>query len=740
MRGRGNEWRPSGWAFPARTTAYFLVLAAASLAALAWIGLTELRSINEDSSEIRIDRAGRAAVALLLETDEPVEVMRNDDGSPMLVTIESADRLTPGDRWDDLLDRVGEVNQGAANLFRFDPATQRFDRISTTFRTPDGERVGGSRVEPGLIGAGHPAFESLTELQPYVGEVPVAGRLRFAYLTPIVEPSGDLVGLIAVDVGWVDDLTRINGEVTERALIVVPTLLLTVAVVGVVIMFLAFRPLHRLIGVANDVGNEAAPASVTLSDRKDEIGYLAHGLARVVELQRDLERRAYTDDLTSIPNRAAFVRELEHRFETVAVDALVTDGDGSEDFALLIIDLDGFKDVNDGLGHQAGDDLLVSIASSLTVGRRDGEFLARLGGDEFALLTAPGAASDEALDETAERAIRAVTGVRQTSAGETNVTASIGIARIPEHGITPQLAMRHADLALYAAKREHRGRASVYRASLSSPSERRIHVAAELRKALQNGELALEYQPLYSADDGRLVSVEALARWTHAVEGPIPPLEFVPIAETAGLINDLGAFVIDTACRQIGEWNQAGLPVPIVAVNISTMQLWNPGFVDAVRGCLREHDVPPGRLCLELTESVILQHEDGQHRDLLDDLVELGVLLSIDDFGTGYSSLSYLHNLPVHQVKIDRMFVADATHDPKQARLYAGVIALAHNLGLEVVTEGVETREELQLSREFGTDLVQGFHLAAAQPADAIAARFGTTAPEWHQATSSTSR
>ena len=734
MRSGDDDWRPSGWAFPARTTLYFLVLAAASLAALAWFGLAELRSLNSDSSEVRIDRAARAAVALLEDTGETTAVTRNTDGSPMQVMIASAGQLTPDADWDDLLDRIGDVNQGAANLFRFNPETQSFDRIATTFRTPEGQRVGGGQVEPGLISPGHPAFDSLLSGAPYVGEVPVAGRMRFAYLTPITETSGELVGLIAVDVGWTDDLNRINDEVTDRALLAVSLLLFVVAGLGVVIMFFAFRPLNRLIGLTNDVGSESRPASAALSDRKDEIGYLANGLARVVDLQRDLERRAYTDDLTSIPNRAAFVRELEHRFETIVIgDPEPTTPDA---FALLIVDLDGFKDVNDGLGHQAGDDLLVSIAASLTADRREGEFLARLGGDEFALLTAPGAASDEMLDDAAERVIRAVTGVRQTSAGETNMTASIGIARIPDHGITPQLAMRHADLALYSAKREHRGRASIYRTSLSSPSERRIHVAAELRMALERDELSLAYQPLYSANDGRLVSVEGLARWTHEVEGVIPPLEFVPIAETAGLINELGAFVIDHACRQVGAWSAAGLPVPVVAVNVSTMQLWNPGFVDAVRDCLRAHAVPTGRLCLELTESVILQHEDGQHRDLLDELVDLGVLLSIDDFGTGYSSLSYLHNLPVHQVKMDRLFVAEATRDRKQAQLYAGVIALAQNLGLEVVTEGVETREELLLARQFGSDLVQGFHLGEPMGPSEIVDRFGTTAPNWQQAVS----
>ncbi len=716
--------RPSGWWFPARTTAYFLIVAAITLGTLAVLGLRQINSINAENSSVRLDRAGRAAAALLVERVDGATITTNANGSPVAITLD-ADLLQPANSWDELLDAIGGVNQGAANLFRFNAQTDSFDRLSTTFRTPEGDRAGGSQVEPGLITAGHPAFASLSTATPYVGEVPVAGRLRLAYLTPLTAPDGSLSGILAVDVGWVDDLNRINNEAANQAASVTALLLIALAVICVVVMFLSFRPLHRLTEVAHALGTGDNERTVGLTERGDEIGYLAKGLAKVAELQQTLEHRAYNDALTEIPNRAALIRELDLRFASIEFDD-VTD----TAFALLIIDLDGFKEVNDGLGHQAGDELLAALSHSLQESLYPGEFLARLGGDEFALLSAVGNHTMQSLHPLVERARFHASGVFATNAGNACVTASIGIALVPQHGQTSDEAMRHADLALYEVKRAKPGSALMYETGLSASFDRQMYVVTELRRALAANQLSVAYQPLYDMT-GTLRGLEALSRWEHPVEGAIAPSEFIPVAEGAGLIEPLGAWILEDTCRQLAEWAREHERVPIVSVNVSTIQLRHPDFVESVAELLRKYPAARGKLCLELTESVLVSHTSGWHRRVLEQLSGMGVLLAIDDFGTGYSSLSYLNELVVDEVKIDRSFVVAAVGDDSKTQLLDGIVGLGRGLGMVVVLEGIETAEELALARQLDCDLVQGFLMGRPMPASAVADRFDVISPNF---------
>ncbi len=685
------------------------------------LGLGQLREINAENTAVRVDRAGRAAATLLTERVEGSTVQRDGNGSPLSIEI-PAEMMRPGPVWDDLVDDIGGINQGAANLFRFSSETSSFDRLSTTFRTPEGERVGGSAVEPGLIGAAHPAYDAIMSIEPFVGEVPVAGRLRMAYLTPVTAPDGSVTGIFAVDVGWVDDLDRINGEATDDAIALAVGLLAVLGTVGVVVMFLSFRPLHRLSGIAHSLGSagntDRPPTSLT--SRRDEIGDLAKGLAKVAELRETLEHQAYTDALTNVANRAALIEELDRRFE-----AIESSDDG---FALAILDLDGFKKVNDGLGHQAGDELLSTIAAALTTASGAGEFVARLGGDEFAILSAIGPRPVAGVDELIDRLHRCVSGDFETSSGEARVTASVGVVVIPDHGRTSADAMSHADLALYEVKRLRSSRSMVYEPHLSASFERQVHLTSQLRRALDDDELWVAYQPLYD-NAGHVVAVEGLARWDHPVEGPIPPSEFIPIAESTGLIGELGAWVLAESCRQITEWAAAGIDVPIVSMNVSTIQLRRPDFVDQVAELLAAHPVARGRLCLELTESVLVPDATGWHKTVLDGLTALGVRLSIDDFGTGYSSLSYLHDLAVDQVKVDRSFIAAAVNDRRQSRLLRGIVSLGKDLGLNVVLEGVETVEAFGLVADLDYDVLQGFLLARPMRASEVCRSFGTIHP-----------
>ncbi len=694
-------------------------MAALCLAALSLLGLREIEAANAQDSAVRIDRAGRSAAALLEASSTPAQVISDASGSPSAILLSDFGDLTPGAGWDALLDTISGVNQGAANLFRFNDATQSFDRLSTTFRTPDGARVGGSTVEPGLIVEGHPAYASLAEGRRYVGEVPVKGRLRLAYLTPILDSNEKIGGILAVDVGWVDDLNRINQAAARRAVAATTALLAALAAIGVAVMVWSFRPLHRLTAYANGIATGEADASLDLSNRRDEIGYLAQGLSRVAELQRSLHQRAYTDNLTGIANRAALVDELGHRFEVVGNNE---EPDGG--FAVLIVDLDGFKEVNDGLGHQAGDEVLVAVAEALTAQTRPGEFLARLGGDEFAVLSPVDAGTAQHGSELAERMQAAVTRTFETSAGNARLEASIGICLVPDDAKTASDALKFADLALYQVKRSGGASIRFYVPALLEAFERRLFLTKELRQALAtDGAITQHYQPLFDAT-GQMRAVEVLARWKHPIEGMITPGEFVPLAESLGLISELGAIVLDQACRQIAAWNREHTNVPCVSVNVSALQLAEPGFPDEVRACLERHGVRPDQLCFEVTESVIIPGKNTPHRRVLGELVGMGVSLAIDDFGTGYSSLNYLRELVVDQVKIDRSFVSSVGSDQKKARVLRGIIAMAKSLDLCVVLEGVETERELAFGLEHGCELLQGFFLARPMTAEEVAHGF----------------
>ena len=713
--------RPSGWRFAARTTGYFLVVAALCLAALSILGLRQISSANEENSAVRIDRAGRAAAALLDSSFDEVSITAGANGSPIDLTMTDPDLLVAGDMWDSLLDTIGGVNEGAANLFRYNPSTAAFDRVSTTFRNPAGERIGGSNVEPGLITAGHPAFATVVSGEPYVGDVPVGGRLRLAYLTPIVTPDREIAGIIAVDVGWVDDLNRLDDVAATRAAAAAIALLAVLAAFGVLVMFCSFRGLHRLTEFAHELASTHGdnPVPGELMERTDEIGYLAKGLAKVAELQRSLHERAYRDALTGVANRASLLEELARRFEAPE----------NPDFSLLIVDLDGFKEVNDGLGHQAGDEVLTAVAQALNEQLENGEFLARLGGDEFAVLSASGTHPRAAARELADRLRGAVARSFETSAGNARLNASIGIALVPEHATSTSDALRHADLALYEVKRSGRAASKFYEPSLLRSLERRLFLTKELRSAMRCGDaITLEYQPLY-AMDGSMAGLEALARWNHPTEGSISPAEFIPLAESLGLIGELGATVLDIACGQIAEWHGAFEHVPPVSVNVSAMQLADTGFAEQVRSTLRCHGVNPRQLCLEVTESVVVPAKHAPHRRVLGELVAMGISLAIDDFGTGYSSLNYLHELVVDQVKLDRSFVRSAIGNAKQARLVSGIVDLARNLDLVIVLEGIETEEQLAFGVLNDCDMLQGFFLSRPVDAAIVAAEFGQIHP-----------
>jgi diguanylate cyclase (GGDEF)-like protein len=696
--------RRSGWYFPARTTAVYLVVAGISMIVLAFAGLQQFQAINQDNIEVRIDRAARAACALLPTVEGDFLVDDGESAVSEKIVIESIEPLQPGESWDSFVDVVASANQGAANVFRFDSNAQTFDRISTSFKTPDGARAGGSEVEHGLIAVGHPAFDSISNGNRFVGEVPVAGRMRVASLTPIVDTESTVIGALAVDVGFVDDLNRINAEINEAAWTTTIILLIALFAAGTLVMFLAFKPLNRLIRIAQELGAGKIPTDVPLTERRGEIGQLANALAQVVELNSDLATRAFHDQLTGLPNRAHFLDELERRIASI-------DKQADDSFALLLIDLDQFKEVNDGLGHAAGDELLGKLSLALAETSRHGEFLARLGGDEFALITGP-ITSEVDVDRAASRVSDTISAVTRTSVADIAVTSSIGIVMLPQQADNAETALSHADLALYRAKRAGRAHWQFYESTLAAPVQRRVHLSTELRRAIDRGDIRLEFQPMFDLAGTGLGGFEALARWDHPIEGAIPPSEFITVAENAGLINDLGNSAIEQACAQASVWRELGFDVPTISVNVSTIQLWQRDFLERIEDSLNRYNLGPETLCLEITESVIVHHADGRSRLILQQLAEMGIRLSVDDFGTGYSSLSYLRDLQVHQIKIDRTFVVGAEPYTSADKLFGGIASLGRQLGLQVVAEGIETESELDLARRHGCTFAQGFLLS----------------------------
>lgn len=429
--------------------------------------------------------------------------------------------------------------------------------------------------------------------------------------------------------------------------------------------------------------------------------------------ERELEKLAYYDGLTGLANRTLFTRELNKACEDAKT--------GSSPSALLLLDLDHFKEVNDSLGHAAGDELLYIIADRLSFQVGSEHFVGRLGGDEFAIILRD-QTDNKALEELCDAIIARVGKSVTLSQGEVQVCASIGLAIAPDDSEDPDELMRFADLALYRSKEKGRGRASRFDQSMSDDIGQRTALANDVRHALQNGLFEAHFQPLISTADGKVCGFETLLRLPHPDRGYIPPSEFIPIAESSHIIAELGAFVLNEACREAKSWIDAGLPRRSVAVNVSAAQIWHGDLERIVDGALTSSGLDLELLCLELTESVFAAESLPKLTEILIRLKERGVCLALDDFGTGYSSLSYLNQLPFNKLKIDRAFVADVDASESRRKLLQGIVSLGHGLGMEVIAEGVETSRELEVVRQLGCEIVQGWYFGKAEkPADAIA-------------------
>ncbi|MDN4634548.1 EAL domain-containing protein, partial [Sphingomonas sp. PsM26] len=431
---------------------------------------------------------------------------------------------------------------------------------------------------------------------------------------------------------------------------------------------------------------------------------LGHKIQTVIAVRDQRERLkteakmrllAFTDPLTGLANRTQF-------FDLLAAHT-ASRRERDQTRAVLMLDLDRFKAVNDTLGHAAGDMVLRMVADRLRSTLRVNDILARLGGDEFAILQITAEEDDAAA--LAARIVRIIAASPFLLDGQPiHLGASVGIAMAPEDGDDPAELIRNADLALYAAKADGRGTFQRYDVSFDEKMRERLAIEAGLRLALAEGQMELHYQPLVEATSGRITSVEALVRWNHPVRGLVPPLDFIGIAEETGLIGPLGEWVLNTACAEAATW-PAGIRV---AVNLSPAQFRERALVSLIVAALHAAKLEPERLELEITEGVLLSDEGGTLKTL-NELRSLGIHVSMDDFGTGYSSLSYLRKFPFDKIKIDQSFVRQLPQDPESAAIVRAIITMAKCLGMSTTVEGVETSEQLAFSVAAGCDMIQGY-------------------------------
>jgi diguanylate cyclase (GGDEF)-like protein len=435
-------------------------------------------------------------------------------------------------------------------------------------------------------------------------------------------------------------------------------------------------------------------------------------------LQREIAIRASTqsrlahlashDALTALPNRTLFADRLARQMEVARQHG--------QKLALLYVDLDNFKDVNDMLGHAAGDILLQLVSARISGELRLGETVARMGGDEFAVLQIDIAQAAQAR-ALAERLIAVLSEAFEINARPVFIGASIGITLYPDDGDSAELLHRNADLALYRSKSEGRNRCHFFDQALNEAASRRARLEQALREPGLLAQMRLAFQPQVDVASERITGVESLLRWQHPHCGLIGPSEFIPLAERSGVIGDIGAWVLRESCRQAMRWRQAGLPPLTVAVNVAATQFRRDDMPRLVAEVLRSTGLPPCRLELEITETGIM-HNMHVAVETLMALHQQGISLAIDDFGTGYSSLSYLRKLPVDRIKIDQSFVSDAARDEDAAMLVNAIVRLAHDLRLAVVAEGVATAADAAFVRGAGCDVAQGFHYGAPGPAE----------------------
>ncbi|EDQ35597.2 diguanylate cyclase (GGDEF) domain protein [Hoeflea phototrophica DFL-43] len=693
-----------------RVTTTLVVAVALSILITATLGYVKVSELTATNSAIRIDRAARTAVATIThDLKSEFESVLDEEGRPLAVRLKydnAETALSFRDEHSVLLNEIARVNQGAANLFKFNRQTDGFDRFATTFRKPDG-----SMPPPMSISAGHPAYASLAAGKPFLGEVPVMGRLRLAYLTPIVSSAGTVEGALAVDVGWVDDLIVARTELGSEMMVTAGLLLLIVAFFGAAFMAWQLEPIRILAGYADDLADNRQSTKVPFKDSKDEFGALALALERLANLQHRLAGIAYTDQITGLGNRSRYLADLEA--------AVAETRSGSAQWCLLHLDLDNFFQINDAYGPVNGDKLLIMVGEEVKRLAGARAKLARPASDEFTILVDDRPTADE-VAWLAESVLEALRQPFHLPCGEVHTCGSIGIVLPGDDAADADTMHLNAELARRKAKANGGNQAVFFTPELNNALQDQLELEGMLRSAIAERELEVHFQPQINPANHQLVGLEALARWTHPEKGPIPPGRFIPIAESSGQIMDLGSLVFDLACAQAAKWRRDGFDFKHISVNVSPMQLGQANFIEMLKSTLERHNLPGETICIEITESVFVDQNEERIARIFAGVHTLGLRLALDDFGSGYSSLGYLNQLPLEQLKVDRCFVSDIDTDTRKQKVLRGILELARGLGFEIVVEGTETLEEVRMVEAMGCDAVQGYYFARPSPASLV--------------------
>ncbi len=675
-----------------------VVLAYVMGAAIGWV-MVERDSLEQWRRQAELNAQVTSSVIRSIYTFVAIE--SSDDGQITKIISErplgdDASILDTGFNPADVLGLAAAQTKNNIWLFQRTPGEKPFASSAEAFGSDDG------------IGLTLPDYGNASKF--FVGFADIGDIKHFVAYVPIVDLKGELQGALVTTIGEADALQESQNRLLRNSFLLLVTILVLTGAAVTLIMRKVFKPVPDLVSALSRIARDDTRSVTPFQDRHDEIGRLATAietlreavverehLRQVRDVAKHMEHLAHHDSLTGLPNRTFFGKKLEEMIAGL--------GEGGARFNIMLLDLDRFKSINDGLGHASGDALLTSFAERLQLLMRPGDIAARFGGDEFAILQVVRKNALGEASKLSSNIIRSLARPFILLGKEVTVGTSIGICTETSAGTEISELLKKADIALYAAKSEGRGTFRFFKQGMEMSGDRGHVLQHDLDAALRNDEFELHYQPIFSVHGSEPVGFEALLRWKHPRLGWVSPADFIPVAEKTGQIVAIGDWVMKTACA-----GAATLPEDtFIAVNVSPLQLLQGNFADKVKSALFNHGLPARRLEIELTESA--QICSLECREMLEELRALGICIALDDFGTGYSGISYLLTLPITKIKIDRSFIMHVQDRADSRAVVTSLLQMAKSLQLETTAEGIENEYQMEFVRLAGCTLSQGYHL-----------------------------